>query len=105
MFSGIYDRISLLLYRQWPAIEGTITAVDASYGRGLRIVVVYEFSIPNDGPYTGESSSPRWFGGTDVLSINKKLAVGQRVAIRYRPDCPGVNKLDRDVWTDLEDGL
>lgn len=105
MFGELYDNILLVFYRRWPTAEAVIAAVDIGYGKGLDVVVVYEFSIDNDGPYTGESRSPSWFGGSDVLEINKKLAVGSTVQIRYRADNPSVNKLDIGVWKDLEDGL
>jgi hypothetical protein len=104
MFSELRDQISLLFFRLWPTAEGSITAVDLGYGRGLNVVIVYEFSVGDDGLYTGECRSPSWFGA-DVPSINKKLAVGQTVAVRYRRDRPSVNKLDPGVWRDLEDGL
>ncbi len=105
MPSDLYDRFSLLFSQHWPTVEGSITAVDIGSGRGFQIVVVYEFSVGDDGPYTGQSSSPFWFGGRDVLYINKKLRVGQIITIRYRRDCPSVNKADIGVWKDLEDGL
>jgi hypothetical protein len=105
MISDLYNSFSLLFFRRWPTAEGSITAVDLGYGRGLDIVVVYEFSVGDDGPYTGESASPSWFDGIDIRLIYNKLAVGQIVTVRYRRDCPSVNKLDPSVWKDLEDGL
>ena len=105
MLADLYDNISLMFSRRWPTTEASITAVDLSYGRGIRVVVVYEFSLDDDGPYTGQSPSPWWFGGTDVTYINNKLQVGQTVTVRYRRDRPSVNKIDRSVWSDLQDGL
>ena len=78
--------------------------MDMGAARGLDVVVTYGFSLSDDGPYTGESYAPSWFGGTDVISISKKLAVGQKVMIRYRPDRPSLNTIDRSVWKDLEVG-
>ena len=105
MFSELFETISLVFSRRWPTAEGTITAVDLGYGKGLNITVVYEFSVGDDGPYTGETRSPSWFGGTDVLNISKQLAVGNTIMIRYRVDNPSVSKLDPSIWKDLEDGL
>jgi hypothetical protein len=79
--------------------------MDMGAARGLDVVVTYEFSLCDDGPYTGESYAPSWFGGTGVISISEKLTVGPKVRIRYRPDRPSLNTLDRSVWKDLEGGL
>ena len=109
MFSDLYDSISLLFSWRWPKAEGVITAVDLRNSRytqretsDLRLVVVYEFSLGDDGPYTGETTWPQWFSGTDVMEINYKLAIGRKVTVRYRPGDPSVNKLDRSVWQDFE---
>jgi hypothetical protein len=71
-------------------------------GGGRDIVVVYEFSLNNDGPYTGSSSSPGWFDPPEMTSISEKLRAGQPVAVRYRPDDPSVNTLDPTFWQELE---
>ena len=105
MFGELYENLSLLFYWRWPTVEGVITAADLIYGRYPAIVIVYEFSVGEDGPYTGQSRSPFWFGSTNVNGINKQLAAGERVLVRYRPNQPSVNKLDSSVWRDLEDGL
>lgn len=111
MFSDLYDSISLLFSWRWPKAEGVITAVDLRSSRhsqrgtsDLRLVVLYEFSVGGDGPYTGETICSRWFGETDVMNIGDKLAIGRRVTVRYRPGDPSVNKLDRSVWQAF-DGL
>lgn len=102
MFSDLYDSISLLFSRRWPKAEGVITAVDArtiyfkGQASGFRLVVVYEFSIGADGPYTGESASPQF--REDGMNITDQFAVGRAVSVRYRADDPSVNKLDPRTW-------
>ena len=109
MFKDLYDYISSLFSSRWPTVEGVVTAVDVQlihYGnRGSRytprIKVDYTFSVGDDGPYTGESV---WSPTASVTnSINEKFGVNKSVKVRYRPDDPSVNKLDRDVWKDLLD--
>lgn len=102
MFDLLYERVSLMFWRRWPSAEGRITAVNIYTGRWLEIGIVYEFSVGND-PYTGESTSPGWFKGMDVIRIHEKLPIGKIVTIRYQPDSPTVNKLDPGVWHELED--
>jgi hypothetical protein len=103
MFNLLYDRVSLMFSQRWPRKEGRITAVDIRTGRWAQIVIVYEFLVGNDGPYTGESGSPDWFNGTDVIRIHERLPIGKTVTIRYRTDNPTVNRLDPSVWHELED--
>ena len=67
---------------------------------GQELVVIYEFSLSDDGPYTGRSAMPS--DGTDLTSINESLRIGKEVAVRYRRDDPSVNKLDRSVWQNLQ---
>jgi len=61
MFNDLYDVISLAWSWRWPVANGVITAVDverfrSSNGRySARLAVAYEFSVGDDGPYTGES--------------------------------------------------
>jgi hypothetical protein len=56
MFNDLYNNVSLLLSWRWPKVEGVITAIDAQgIGEGLAILVRYQFSVGEDGPYTGES--------------------------------------------------
>jgi Protein of unknown function (DUF3592) len=100
MFSDLCDYISLLFYRRWPSVEGEITAVRILGGSG-RLLVEYSFSL-EDRSYIGEGGCPSWSVGTAAVNIHEKFPIGQSVTIRYRPDNPSVNKLDRSVWQDLE---
>ncbi len=71
-----------------PRAEGVVTAVHAdSESKTAGLVIVYEFLVGDDGPYTGESA---WFG--DTVYINE--LVGRKTKIRYRKDDPSVNRLD-----------
>jgi len=90
--------------RQW----GEVTAVDmerikdSERGETFRLAVAYKFSIGNDGPYTGESFwQPAFFSKKRVLAARHNVRVHQQVMVRYRPDDPSVNKLDRRVWSDF----
>ncbi|MFZ0296250.1 MAG: DUF3592 domain-containing protein [Candidatus Sulfotelmatobacter sp.] len=100
MFSDLYDDISLLFYRRWPSVEGEITAVRI-LGSTARLLVEYSFSV-EDTSYIGEAGRPSWSVGTAPIDIRERFPVGQSVTVRYRPDNPSVNKLDRSVWEDLE---
>ncbi len=88
MFNDLYDSISMWFSWRWPKAEAVIIAVheniEDKYGGP---VVVYEFSLTDDGPYTGESP---WFGNT--VYINE--LVGRTITVRYRKDDPAVNRLD-----------
>jgi hypothetical protein len=102
MFEDLYDSISVLWSRRWPIADGKITEVISErLGRSrdrARLAVAYEFSIGNDGPYTRESFwTPAFFPLRRVSSARKRLRKGARVTVRYRPDDPGVNKLDGGV--------
>jgi|HubBroStandDraft_4_1064222.scaffolds.fasta_scaffold06172_8 hypothetical protein len=99
MFSDLYDYVSLFFYRHWPSVEGEITAVRILGGSG-RLLVEYSFSLAG-GSYIGESGCP-WSVDTAAVNIHQRLSVGRSVTVRYRPDNPTVNKLDRSVWEDLE---
>jgi hypothetical protein len=89
MFRDLYDFISLAFSWRWPRTEGVVTAVHLGVaGRdGPQALVTYEFSLGDDGPYTGESP---WFG--DEVFLNS--LVGQTVVVRYRKDDPSVNRVD-----------
>lgn len=68
----------------------------------IRLAIAYEFSVGSDGPYTGESFWRPLFPFTKRMQKAKgKFHRRQRVLVRYRPDDPSVNKLDRRVWQDL----
>jgi hypothetical protein len=105
VFEDLYDSISKLFSRRWPTSEGIVTAIDiesvsSRHTAALRLAVSYQFSLDDDGPYTGESfwepsSSAR------VLTAKDSLQVGQSVVVRYRPDDPSVNTLDRRFWWDF----
>lgn len=108
MFRNLYDYISLMLSWCWPKVEGLITAVDlrtvANGDAGantLRLVITFEFCLGDDGPYTGESWSP-YLGDINLMDVNQQLRTGRPVVVRYRPDDPSVNRLDRSAWQEFE---
>jgi Protein of unknown function (DUF3592) len=102
MFGELYDGISLLFSRRWPKVEGRITAVNLRSHPEFRLVVLYQFSIGSDGPYTGESSWASQPGDIDSTDLSRRLRVGQFVTVRYRADDPSVNTLDRALWNELD---
>src|SRR5712672_107593 len=104
MFNDLYDVISLLWSWRWPLANGEITAVDVervrdSRGRHeARLAVAYEFSVGDDGPYTGECFwTPAFFSLKRVASARRKIRIRRRVSVRYRQDDPSVNTLDHGV--------
>jgi uncharacterized protein DUF3592 len=104
MFNDLYDAVSLFWSWRWPTAIGQITAVDVerirqSNGRyQARLAVAYEFSIGDDGPYTGEGFwRPAFFSARRVASARRKVRVRRQVSVRYRPDDPSVNTLDHGV--------
>jgi len=108
MFENLYDAVSFLFSHWWPTVDGTTTAVDVEripHARGpdsLRLAVAYQFSIGGDGPYTGESLwHPVFCEIRRVRAAKRKLRVHQHVLVRYRPDDPSVNRLDRREWRRL----
>jgi len=108
MFDDLYDVISLMWSWRWPTSEGKITAVDVErihHSRGgdtMRLAIAYEFSLGDDGPYTGESFwEPSFFAKKRVIAARRKLRTRQPVIVRYRTDDPSVNTLDRNVWRGL----
>ena len=95
-----------MLARRWPTAEGCITAVSAyPYEHGVQFAITYQFSVAEDGPYTGVCHSPTWFPGEDIRDVNTKFQVGQVVKIRFRPDDPSVNKLDASTWEELKTSI
>jgi hypothetical protein len=100
MFDELYENISRMFSRGWPTSDGLITGVYVEPIQRGQIEVAYEFSVGSDGPYTGQSSPPFWFGGTSV--VNADAMVGQAVTVRYRRSDPSVNTLDRGFWQGLE---
>jgi hypothetical protein len=110
MFEDLYDTVSLMLSWRWPTVEGKITAVDierisqSGKGESWRLAVTYQFSLADDGPYTGESFwNPYYSSRARVRTARGKILIHRSVRVRYRPDDPSVNKLDRNVWKDLLD--
>ena len=88
MFRDLYDSISVWFSWRWPRADAVITAAHPdTETSGGGPIVVYEFSIGDDGPYLGES---RWYGNT--LYVNE--LIGRKVTVRYRKDDPEVNRLD-----------
>jgi hypothetical protein len=61
MFDDFYDVISHLWSWRWPTAKGRVTGVLIEYlrpsqgAKRYRLSIAYEFSIGEDGPYTGES--------------------------------------------------
>ena len=104
MFNDLYDALSYLWSWRWPIAQGEITAVDVErIRRGndttYRLAIAYEFSLGADGPYTGESFwRPAFLAKRRVQSTARKFHRRQSVRVRYRPDDPSVNCLDRTVW-------
>jgi hypothetical protein len=108
MFEDLYDAVSLSWSWKWPIAEGKITAVDVERRTSrngvdnMRLAVAYEFSVGDDGPYTGESFwAPSFFRNRRVIKAKRKIRVRQTVVVHYRPDNPSINKLDRTAWDDL----
>ena len=106
MFAALYDALSRVWSWRWPEVIGEITEVDVeriksivSDNPGLRLAVAYKFSDNGDGPYTGESF---WISAFCVhrrlLDARRRFRVRHPVPVRYRPDDPSVNKLDRRAW-------
>ena len=107
MFEALYDSISMLLSWRWPTAEGEVTAANIkrdNSGEGVTfdLEVAYKFLVAQDGPYVGLSV---WTGALSderrALAARETFPVGHSVIVRYRPDDPGVNKLDRSVWHGL----
>lgn len=103
MFGDLYDSISLLWAWRWPVAHGQVTAVDIERIRRdnryeARLAVAYEFSVGEDGPYTGESFwKPTFFSVKRVASARRTIRIRDRVTVRFRPDDPSVNTIDRSV--------
>ena len=104
MFNDLFDALSYLSSWRWPVADGEVTAVDierigAGRDKTFRLAVAYEFSIGADGPYTGESFwQPAFFAKKRVQTTARRFHRRQRVAVKYRPDDPSINRLDHSVW-------
>jgi hypothetical protein len=104
MFEDLYNTISRLWCWTWPCAEGKVTEVLGEHisfratEKRARLSVTYEFSVGNDGPYTGECFwTPIFFSISRVASARRKVHRRQRVRVRYRADDPSVNTLDGGV--------
>jgi hypothetical protein len=111
MFEALYDELSRLWSWRWPIAQGEIISVQIERVRHgnsssdtLRLSVVYSFSVGYDGPYGGESFwSPAFSIGAikRLRQAKRKLRVGLPVPVRYPPDDPSLNRLDRSAWEEL----
>jgi hypothetical protein len=104
MFDDLYDGISFLWSWRWPLASGKITAVDVErfrHGSGrytARLAVACEFSVGNDGPYTGECFwRPAFSSVRRTASARREIHVSGQVSVRYRPNDPSVNTLAHGV--------
>jgi hypothetical protein len=107
MFEELFDKISLIWSPFWPVADGTVTEVISErVGRDrdrARLAVAYEFSVGDDGPYTGECFwTPATCELKRVAAARRKVRAGQKVTVRYRRDDPSVNTLDGGVRALLE---
>ena len=107
MFEELFDSISFVWSFRWPTAQGEVTdALAERVGSGrdekFRLSIAYKFSIGDDGPYSGESLwSPAFCMKRRVLGARRKFRVHKPVSVRYRPDDPSVNCLDRSTWREL----
>jgi hypothetical protein len=109
MFEDLYDAISMFWSWRWPVAEGQITEVilerlrhRGSKDETSRLAIAYEFSVRDDGPYTGESFwRPLFPTMKRMHRARGEFHRHQQVLVRYRPDDPSVNKLDNSVWREL----
>jgi hypothetical protein len=104
MFDDLYDTISLMWSWRWPVADGEVTAVDIERinrnrcSETVRLAVAYEFSIGDDGPYTGECFwRPAFSPVKRAAAARRKLRIREPLRVRYRPDNPSVNKLDGGI--------
>ena len=108
MFEDLFDELSKVLAWRWPIADGTIVMVEIEKRRPAlsnrevsRLAIVYTFWVGNDGPYGGEGFWAPSFtlaAGKRLREARRKMKVGTRVPVRYRPHDPSVNKLDRQAW-------
>ncbi len=109
MFEALRDELSLMFSWRWPTANGEVLLIESErIGRDrdeLRLCVVYQFYVGDDGPYTGEAywSPLRHYRGFEKFRISRrKLRKGTPVQVRYREDDPSVNTLDGGVGRYLE---
>jgi hypothetical protein len=108
MFEDLYDAVSFLWSWKWPRTRGEITEVlvervnPNQRSERYRLSITYQFFVSSDGPYTGEDFwNPAFATKKRVIAARRKFHVGQPVDVRYRPDDPSVNRLDRQCWKPL----
>ena len=102
MFEDLSDSFTKLFSWRWPTVEGVITAIGTEPApRGeLQLAISYEFSVGDDGPYTGEYYCGTRFVPTVTASDGDSL-IGKSVTVRYQPNNPSVNTLDPRQWRNL----
>ncbi|HTS38127.1 MAG TPA: hypothetical protein VMH04_20800 [Candidatus Solibacter sp.] len=100
MFEELYDLVSRLGSWRWPVVDGRVTEVlgeRIEFRNGekrARLAVAYEFSVGDNGPYTGECFwTPLFMSVARVAQARKLVHKHQAVRVRYRPDDPCVNSL------------
>jgi len=106
MFEELYDSLSGLMSWTWPTVEGEVTASNVRHvfsgeGTTFGLEIAYKFLVGEGGPYVGLFT---WAGTSDkrrATAAQQALQVGNPVLVRFRPDDPSVNKLDRSVWHGL----
>jgi hypothetical protein len=110
MFEDLFDELSKLWSWRWPMVEGKVVTVEIerlheeTSSEVARLCVVYSFCVGDDGPYGGEGFWKPPFTLTAAKRLNRarqKLRAGNAVLVRYRPDDPSINRLDRRVWRDI----
>ena len=91
MFEDLRDYFAKLFIWRLPTTEVTITDIRIDQVTG-RIAIYYQFSLGQDGPYTGVGSAEG-----ELPLLTKKLDVGRPITVRYRREDPSINELDRDL--------
>ena len=92
MFEDLRDYFSKLCFWRLPTAEATVTRIEVDRVTG-RVLIYYQFSLGDDGPYTGMHFAE----GELPLPAVKSLNVGQAITVRYRRDDPSINTLNRDL--------
>src|SRR4051812_43220543 len=103
MFESLFGELSKLGSWRWPVAEGKVTAVDLERindGESWRLSIAYQFSVGEDGPYTGEGFWSPMFSYNSAKKLRaarRRMRVGSSVQVRYRADDPSVNAMDSSV--------
>jgi hypothetical protein len=114
LYAGIFVVRGLVRLRgsdQWPAIEGTITAVriqqsgmPASSNVDYQAVIEYQFSDSTGRLYTGQWSLPAFSSESKTRDFsNREMPIGKTVVVEYDPKHPKINNLELDSWTYADD--